>query len=144
ERKVEKGKILAQTCFGLIQRLSRKSRKDCLPWWRSEQRGQSPQPSPITLAEEHLNSYQRALSGLPGLREMWNAETGRPAFAAFVRTLPKRFEQESDALAEAQLEKRFREQADKWERETQHLSSPTQRIMHPSYQAILGMGQEHK
>ena len=38
------------------------------------------------------------------------------------------------------LEHRFKEQADKWQRETEHLSSPTQRIMHPSYQAILGMG----
>lgn len=42
--------------------------------------------------------------------------------------------------AEGSLEQRFREQADKWERETQHLSSPTQKMMHPSYQAILGMG----
>lgn len=41
-----------------------------------------------------------------------------------------------------QLEERFREQADKWERETRHLSSPTQMMMHPSYHAILGMGQE--
>ena len=40
------------------------------------------------------------------------------------------------------LEERFREQADKWERETRHVSSPTQKIMHPSYQAILGMGRE--
>ena len=46
------------------------------------------------------------------------------------------------AVTESNLEQRFREQADKWERETQHLSSPTQRIMHPSYQAILGMGRE--
>lgn len=57
----------------------------------------------------------------------------------------------AEALTEAQsveatdpLEGRFREQAEKWERETRHLSSPTQRILHPSYQAILGMGQEHK
>lgn len=42
------------------------------------------------------------------------------------------------------LEELFQEQADKWERETSHLSSPTQRFMHPSYQAILGMGQEHR
>jgi hypothetical protein len=42
------------------------------------------------------------------------------------------------------LEERFREQAEKWQQETEHLSSPTQRIMHPSYQAILGMGQERK
>jgi len=36
----------------------------------------------------------------------------------------------------------FHEQADKWERETRHLSSPNQKIMHPSYQAVLGMGAE--
>lgn len=41
------------------------------------------------------------------------------------------------------LEQRFREQADKWQKETQHLSSPSQRMMHPSYQAILGMGNEN-
>ena len=42
------------------------------------------------------------------------------------------------------LEERFRQQADKWRRETEHLSSPTQMMMHPSYQAILGMAQENK
>src|SRR5260370_29545136 len=42
------------------------------------------------------------------------------------------------------LEQRFAEHATKWERETRHLSSPTQRMMHPSYQAILGMGREHE
>jgi len=45
--------------------------------------------------------------------------------------------------AEKTLEQRFQEQADKWQRETQHLSSPAQRMMHPSYQAILGMGNEN-
>ena len=42
------------------------------------------------------------------------------------------------------LAQRFQEQADKWQRETQHLSSPGQRMMHPSYQAILGMGNENR
>lgn len=42
------------------------------------------------------------------------------------------------------LEQRFQEQAEKWQRETQHLSSPAQRMMHPSYQAILGMGNENR
>ena len=42
------------------------------------------------------------------------------------------------------LEQRFHEQADKWARETQHLSSPMQKAVHPSYQAILGMGSENK
>jgi hypothetical protein len=47
-------------------------------------------------------------------------------------------------LPERTLEQRFREQADKWARETKHLSSPTQMMMHPSYQAILGMALENK
>jgi hypothetical protein len=42
------------------------------------------------------------------------------------------------------LEQRFQEQANKWQRETQHLSSPGQRMMHPSYQAILGMANENR
>jgi hypothetical protein len=42
------------------------------------------------------------------------------------------------------LEDRFLEQAQKWQMETGHLSSPTQRIMHPSYQAILGMGRDQR
>ena len=30
--------------------------------------------------------------------------------------------------------------ADKWEQETKHLSSTSKRVMHPSYQSIIGMG----
>jgi YD repeat-containing protein len=41
------------------------------------------------------------------------------------------------------LEQKFQEQADKWRKETQHLSSPAQKMMHPSYQAVLGMGNEN-
>ena len=40
------------------------------------------------------------------------------------------------------LEQRFHEQADRWKRETVHISSPTQKMMHPSHQAILGMGKD--
>ena len=43
---------------------------------------------------------------------------------------------------EPTLEQRFREAAEKWDRETAHLSSPLQKMMHPSYQAILGMSAE--
>jgi len=42
------------------------------------------------------------------------------------------------------IEERFREQADKWDRETGHISSPAQRFAHPSYMAILGMANEDK
>jgi len=40
------------------------------------------------------------------------------------------------------LEQRFSKQADRWKRETMHISSPTQKMMHPSLQAILGMGKD--
>ncbi|MGA7784129.1 MAG: hypothetical protein WB997_05745 [Candidatus Acidiferrales bacterium] len=46
--------------------------------------------------------------------------------------------------ADQSLEKRFHIQADKWARETGSLSSPAQKMSHPSYQAILGMGRENK
>jgi len=44
----------------------------------------------------------------------------------------------------ASLRQRFMEQADKWDRETAHMSSPLQRMTHPSYQAILGMSAESR
>jgi hypothetical protein len=40
------------------------------------------------------------------------------------------------------LAQRFQEEAAKWDRETAHLSSPLQKMMHPSYQAILGMSSD--
>lgn len=43
---------------------------------------------------------------------------------------------------EKTLEQKFLEQAEKWDQETAHMSSPLQKMMHPSYQAILGMSAE--
>jgi hypothetical protein len=51
--------------------------------------------------------------------------------------LGKTVARESEAL-----EQRFHEQASKWASETEHLSSPAQMMLHPSYQAILGMARE--
>jgi hypothetical protein len=48
------------------------------------------------------------------------------------------------SLADDELRHRFLDLAQQWEDETGHLSSPNQRMLHPSYKAILGMGQEHK
>jgi len=42
------------------------------------------------------------------------------------------------------LAERFREQAEKWDQETAHLSSPAQRFAHPSYVAILGMANDNR
>lgn len=40
------------------------------------------------------------------------------------------------------LADRFREHADKWERETAYLSATPMRVMHDSYQSIMAMGPE--
>jgi len=38
------------------------------------------------------------------------------------------------------IERIFRDEADKWERETVHLSLTARKVLHPSYQAIMSMG----
>ena len=48
------------------------------------------------------------------------------------------------AEADKTIEEQFREQAEKWDYETSHLSSPAQRLAHPSYVAILGMANDHR
>ena len=40
----------------------------------------------------------------------------------------------------AKLDRLFREHATRWKRETQHCSSVTKMVMHPSYRRIMGMG----
>ena len=39
---------------------------------------------------------------------------------------------------------RFREHSELWQRETMHMSSPMQRMEHPSYQAILGLAMHNR
>ena len=48
------------------------------------------------------------------------------------------------AEADKTIEEQFREQAEKWDYETSHWSSPAQRLAHPSYVAILGMANDHR
>lgn len=61
-----------------------------------------------------------------------------------IQAAPSSIEDETRPVETRSLEERFHEQAEKWHNETRHLSSPNQRMLHPSYQAILGMGQEHR
>lgn len=55
---------------------------------------------------------------------------------------PEQLVNQQSAVRPKTFENQFYEQANKWARETAHLSSPTQRMMHPSYQAILGMARD--
>jgi hypothetical protein len=45
-----------------------------------------------------------------------------------------------ETSADTLLARLFIAHAEKWEKETGHLSSTTKRVMHPSYQSIIGMG----
>ena len=47
-------------------------------------------------------------------------------------------------IATLSVADRFHEHSEKWQRETMHMSSPTQRMEHPSYQAILGLARDNK
>jgi hypothetical protein len=49
-----------------------------------------------------------------------------------------------EKMEKTPLAKRFTEEADKWYHETMHLSSPTQMMLHSSYQAILRLASEDK
>lgn len=40
----------------------------------------------------------------------------------------------------ADLEQKFLRLRDRWKRDTVHISSTTRQVMHPAYQAIIGMG----
>jgi hypothetical protein len=44
------------------------------------------------------------------------------------------------ARTEAEVEALFKELTARWHRETDHLSSLTQKAIHPSYQQIIGLG----
>lgn len=69
---------------------------------------------------------KKPLSGL--LDEIWEWPS------QVVDAVPATFE------AEKTLEQKFYKEAEKWERETGHLSSTAKRVLHSSYQAIMAMG----
>jgi hypothetical protein len=109
----------------------------------------------LTRPSQKVGPYiRRSKSILGAWQEAITKHKGAPARAVDQRcgkvikqwNVRARFE---DPLAQRlanfrSLPERFRDQADRWQRETQHLSSPLQRMMHPSYQAILGMAAEQK
>lgn len=73
----------------------------------------------------------------------YKSRSGKKWHRSSVAKILSRFELAAPTIAK-DIGAAFREQAEKWENETGHLSSPNQKMLHPSYQAILGMGQEHR
>jgi hypothetical protein len=62
------------------------------------------------------------------------------ALAIIDELVAKAFADAKPAAAALPLEQRFQELAANWERDTSHVSSLTKKVMHPSYQTILGLG----
>lgn len=81
-------------------------------WYETESWTDAEEPS---LVRGHFQSRPRFL-------ELWQPLANqRPGFDPYISNM-------------------FHAYADEWENETKHLSSTTKRVMHPSYQAIIGMG----
>ena len=57
---------------------------------------------------------------------------------------PKWYPKDTQSAAQPTLSERFLQHAERWGGETAHLSSPSQMMMHPSYQAALGLAQDNK
>lgn len=159
---------MAETCLESPRWFVRSSnKKTCHPWekfatWNREQPEESRRAIYVRLIRKELSSGTcGAVPVAEGktfrvLAEVWHAVSPDPDFRetqiakhlreTWASLSPAALAEEVDdaAVGSDTLEQRFRKQADKWAEEIRHLSSPTQRIMHPSYQAILGMGQEDK
>jgi len=63
---------------------------------------------------------------------------------AWLSVLSKAIIPPRDLKDQRTVKQRFLDLAQQWADETAHLSSPSQKMLHPSYQAILGMGREYK
>lgn len=72
----------------------------------------------------------------------------RPAFGSDVLQSPKAVLEThmlgnpAGAGSRTELRRRFEEYAEDWKTKTAHLSVLSQRVMHPSYQKIIGLGQD--
>jgi hypothetical protein len=107
----------------------------------------------VMLVEEFYGTKKTAFRGFscPAPRERWHDrniyETLEKLWempdACWTNKAPITLVQDSAVVDARTVGERFLEQAKKLQKETQHFSSPSQRMMHPSYQAILGMGNEH-
>jgi hypothetical protein len=53
----------------------------------------------------------------------------------------RRLRTESAVSVDASVARKFRRLANKWIRQTRHLSAPSQKYLHPSYARIIGLGQ---
>ena len=80
------------------------------------------------------------------VRPEWHRQPRQDALARLLGEMWQKPEAIDRCVIEVDqpLAERFRQQAEKWDRETSHLSSPAQKIMHPSYQAILGMEKDDR
>jgi len=85
-------------------------------------------------AGEPVEAYlNRIASGSPDVKGQARFTTGEEATSKFRDLSTKE-------VAASDPRQRFQRLASKWRDETSHLSSYTDRVLHPAYQEIIGMG----
>jgi hypothetical protein len=102
-------------------------------WYVREER-ESPRSYEYEPRKKHQRRLRRTYAHILAARRLKEYQQ------AFFRALEEQIGSTEQAIvARAKLEADFFKQAEQWGRETAHMSSPLQKMMHPSYQAILGM-----
>ena len=76
------------------------------------------------------------------LRERLVALTESPVMEIHAKARSMQPDQQNTHCSRKELRRRFEEYADDWKTRTAHLSVLSQRVMHPSYQRIIGLGQD--
>ena len=100
-----------------------------------------PPKRPLWRAHSEYSVRTRRLHGKRYIKK----HTMQPKLAAkYVFLRKQRYLAELSAPSAIDLEQQFYQEAEKWDTETAHLSSPAQRFAHPSYVAILGMANDNR
>jgi hypothetical protein len=86
---------------------------------------------------EEVDSWTRSIPARPSTAD-WDKPERLNSILAAMWDYSACVDNEAVSLAD-----RFRQQAEKWESETRHFSSPSQLMNHQSYTAVLGMAKTH-
>jgi hypothetical protein len=109
------------------------------PEWRNPERERkSPARYPVRHKHRLSIKHQYLVEALKERHEREYLQTFSRLLTSEDRALLKQVKVDADI--EPTLNEKFNEHANKWERETRYVSSVSDKIMHPSYRAIISLG----
>lgn len=99
----------------------------------------------VPVHEEHVEfgrsestmALERAINEV---KEKLTPELVISVIAYYVRRQELWWQGSTEIELDSPIEKRFHDLAEKWRKETKHISSLTKILLHPAYQRIIGMG----